>query len=196
MTYPSPVPRPIKPKPPKWPYFLVAGVVLAGVLVFSLLAVAVSSVSPCADSTQKPPCAGKGYTWIDASGKTRPRDQVSGGQSLAPHTTPTTPFREPDPVTTLPPATTLAAAPPVTTAPPSPTGPLTEFGDGTYKVGEDIAAGTYKSPGGAFCYWARLRNDSGDFGAIITNHAGSGPARVTVKKGEFLEVSGCQFTKS
>ena len=197
MTYPASQPATPKPKTPKWPFFLVGGVVLFGLFSLLIVVAAVSTASPCANAAEKPPCVGKASnTWIDANGKSRPRDQVAGGQSLAP-TTSAAPYSEPAPVTEIPPQTTVAAAPPVTTAPPAPTGPLTEFGEGTYKVGEDIAAGTYKSAGGDYCYWARLKNDSGDFGAIIANHIGSGPARVTVKKGEFLEVSGtCVYKKS
>lgn len=91
------------------------------------------------------------------------------------------------------------AAPPATTEPAAPAGPKTEFGDGTYLVGTDVAVGSYKSsgprPGGVGqCYWARLRDDSGT--NIIANNLGAGATRVTVKKGEYLQVTGCDFTKS
>jgi hypothetical protein len=32
-------------------------------------------------------------------------------------------------------------------APAKPAGPATQFGDGTYQVGVDVAAGRYKTPG-------------------------------------------------
>ncbi len=94
---------------------------------------------------------------------------------------------------------TEKSAPP---APPAAAGPKTEFGDGTYKVGEDIAAGSYKSAGpreGSAvpnCYWARKKDDSGSLDSIIANNGGAGATRITVKKGEYLEVSGCDFVKA
>lgn len=106
--------------------------------------------------------------------------------------------------TATPTTVTVAPAPagqqPTTQAPPAATGPKTEFGDGTYKVGEDIAAGTYKSTGPRagmpLCYWARMKNDSGGLDAIIANNNSQGPTRVTVKAGEYLQVTGCDFVKA
>lgn len=94
-------------------------------------------------------------------------------------------------------APTTAAAP--ATQPAAPGGPKTEFGDGTYLVGTDIAVGSYKSSGPrpdgiGQCYWARLKDDSGS--NIIANNVGAGATRVTVKKGEYLQVTGCDFTKA
>jgi hypothetical protein len=75
-----------------------------------------------------------------------------------------------------------------------PTAPLTTFGDGMYLVGTDIQAGSYKTSGPVspvkMGYWARMRNDSGEFDALIANSIINGPARVTVKAGEYLEVTG------
>jgi hypothetical protein len=76
--------------------------------------------------------------------------------------------------------------------PPAPAGPQTTFSEGTYLVGEDIKAGTYKTTGGSDgCYWARSKNDSGEADAIIANDLGGGPSRVTVKKGEIFETNSC-----
>ena len=50
-----------------------------------------------------------------------------------------------------------------------PEAPAGSFGAGTYLVGEDIKAGTYKARGGGGCYWARLKNLSGEVGSIIAN---------------------------
>lgn len=105
--------------------------------------------------------------------------------------------------TATPTTVTVAPAPagqqPATQAPPAAAGPKTEFGDGTYKVGEDITAGTYKSTGPRagmpLCYWARMKNDSGSLDAIIANNNSQGPTRVTVKAGEYLQVTGCDFVK-
>ncbi|MFG1947712.1 hypothetical protein [Nonomuraea sp. NPDC048826] len=77
-------------------------------------------------------------------------------------------------------------------------GPLTTApGDGQYLVGEDIKPGTYKTAGtdGFTCYWARLKDASGEFGAIIANGNVSGQTRVTLKKGEYFETKGCQDWK-
>lgn len=74
------------------------------------------------------------------------------------------------------PAKTVPPAPAKTTAK-----PVTLDGDGTYLVGTDILPGRWKTAGTDFCYWARLKNDTGDLGSIIANHAGAGPSTVTVK---------------
>lgn len=53
------------------------------------------------------------------------------------------------------------------------------FGDGIFRIGvEGIPAGTYRTPGTANCYWARLSVFGGS--DILANHAGSGPAVVTI----------------
>lgn len=84
------------------------------------------------------------------------------------------------------------------TLPVAPEGPLTTFGPGTYLVGEDIAAGSYKTKGPeqdasiAMCFWSRKKDDSGSFDSIIANEIVKGQGRVTIKKGEFFETSECQ----
>ncbi|MFE6551721.1 hypothetical protein ACFVHS_25425 [Streptomyces sp. NPDC057746] len=88
------------------------------------------------------------------------------------------------------------------TAKPKPvkkSGPPSSFsGDGQYLVGEDIQAGTYRTAGPQKdslipnCYWERLKNASGEFGAIIANDNMQGQGRVTVNKGEYFKTSGCQ----
>lgn len=94
------------------------------------------------------------------------------------------------------------AAPEKDTAAPKPdrkSGPATTVeGDGQYLVGEDMQAGTYKTAGPAEngfienCYWARLKDASGEFGAIIANENLQGQGRVTVNKGEYFQTKGCQ----
>ncbi|MEV4399980.1 hypothetical protein [Nonomuraea sp. NPDC049607] len=84
------------------------------------------------------------------------------------------------------------------TADPEASAPQTAFpGDGQYLVGEDIKPGTYKTAGadGTNCYWARLKNASGEFDAIIANDNVQGQTRVTLKKGEYFETNGCQDWK-
>jgi hypothetical protein len=75
-------------------------------------------------------------------------------------------------------------------------------GDGQYLVGEDMPAGTYKTAGpdkGGLidnCYWARARDASGEFEAIIANANLEGQGRVTLNKGEYFEIKGCrEWTK-
>ncbi|WP_432042570.1 hypothetical protein [Streptomyces cadmiisoli] len=73
-------------------------------------------------------------------------------------------------------------------------GPSTSIGSGTYLVGEDVKAGSYKTSGPTddMCYWARNKNDSGELDAIIANGILEGPGRVTLNKGEVFETSGCE----
>lgn len=62
-------------------------------------------------------------------------------------------------------------------------------GDGVYEVGADIKAGTYKTKGSTGCYYAIL--NSSDTSDIADNNNIDGPATVTVRNGQFLELSGC-----
>jgi hypothetical protein len=129
--------------------------------------------------------------------------------SVAPHSDPQVgPAQSPSPAVVAAPAPPQApqnGAPaipapvaPVDQATPKiefvPTAPLTTFSDGMYLVGTDIQAGSYKTSGPVspvkMGYWARMRNDSGEFSAVIANSIINGPARVSVKAGEYLEVTG------
>jgi hypothetical protein len=59
--------------------------------------------------------------------------------------------------------------------------PQTAFSDGTYRVGTDIVAGTYKSTATSDnCYWERLSGFGGTLGEIIANYFGSSPTYVTI----------------
>jgi hypothetical protein len=93
-----------------------------------------------------------------------------------------------------PPVTTTVTSPPVTvTAPPvtltstvtvtitvTPT-PKTAFPDGTFRVGSDIEAGTYRSVATTdTCYWERLRGFGGTLDEIIANFFGTGSTIVTI----------------
>lgn len=51
------------------------------------------------------------------------------------------------------------------------------YGDGTWEVGSDIKAGTYKTKGGQDCYWERL-SSSDD---ILSNNFGDGPQVVHIR---------------
>lgn len=80
--------------------------------------------------------------------------------------------------------------------PSEPTGPASSFRNGTFKVGVDIKAGTYKTAGstskisGDYCYWQRARDASGELGSIIANDFSTGPNRATVKTGEVFHTTG------
>jgi hypothetical protein len=105
-----------------------------------------------------------------------------------------------------PPAATVpaAAAPPVTTTPVAP--PLVTttlaaaapgFGPGTYEVGTGewkMPAGKYRTtgPSDSNCYWAREKNTSGEFSALIANGNTQGTATVTIAKSDgAFETNGC-----
>lgn len=100
---------------------------------------------------------------------------------------------EPEPAVTVTEKVTVKPKP---TKKPGP--PTTVEGDGQYLVGEDMQAGTYKTAGPAEdgiienCYWARTKDASGEFDAIIANANLQGQGRVTVNKGEYFETNGCQ----
>ncbi|MBG0813323.1 hypothetical protein HS045_03695 [Planomonospora sp. ID82291] len=119
----------------------------------------------------------------------------AGSVAAAPQPTVTvTEAAEPAPT-----VTETVTAEPEPSPEPEETGPATGMGgDGQYLVGEDIKPGTYKTAGAAEdsgCYWARLKNASGELSGIIANDNITGPARVTLKKGEYFETNRCQEWK-
>ena len=67
------------------------------------------------------------------------------------------------------------------------------FGDGTWMVGEDIKAGTYRTKGDPDgCYWARLSGTSGEFTDLIANGNPTGPTTVTISATDVaFETRGC-----
>ncbi len=68
------------------------------------------------------------------------------------------------------------------------------IGEGTFIVGEDIKPGRYKAraDGDGSCYWARMKDDSGDSDSIIANNITDGSASVTIKESDgAFETSGC-----
>jgi hypothetical protein len=58
------------------------------------------------------------------------------------------------------------------------------FGDGTWRVGAEVAPGTYRAPGGGSCYWARLRNFTGGLNSIIANGGFSKNQTVTIQSSD------------
>lgn len=102
------------------------------------------------------------------------------------------------PVPTASPRTAPSYSPPVTVAPTAPTAPEGSIADGTYEVGVDVAPGKYKTAGPAdtrywpMCYWARLKDTTGDRGTIIANDNIKGQTTVTIKESDgAFETSGC-----
>jgi hypothetical protein len=66
------------------------------------------------------------------------------------------------------------------------------FGDGVWRVGAEVAPGTYRAPGGSSCYWARLRNFSGGLNSIIANGGFSRNQTVTIQSSDTgFESSDC-----
>ncbi|WP_406499200.1 hypothetical protein OG936_31045 [Streptomyces sp. NBC_00846] len=130
-------------------------------------------------------------TGIGSSGEADADAKASGSAKPGPTVTVTeTAKARPAPTVTK----TVTAKPkaPKKTAP---AGPATSFnGDGEYLVGEDIAAGTYRTtgPDSSFgCYWERAKDASGEFGSIIANNNLNGPGRVTLNKGEYFKTNRC-----
>ena len=59
------------------------------------------------------------------------------------------------------------------------------FSDGTYVVGTEVKAGTYRALGGfGTCYWERLNGFGGTFDEIIANGLADGPTIVTIAKSD------------
>ncbi len=83
----------------------------------------------------------------------------------------------------------VTPSPAATTAPAPPPSPTIQ--DGTWTVGTDFPAGTYRTTGaGSDCYWAITK--SGTNGAdIINNHIGGGNLTVTLKNGQDFETARC-----
>lgn len=90
--------------------------------------------------------------------------------------------------TTLPPAVTDTEPSPGKKSP-----KVTGVEAGSWTVGEDIPAGTYKvvEKADGTCYWARLKPN----GDIIANNIGGGLPKITLKKGEVFETSNCPLWK-
>lgn len=69
-------------------------------------------------------------------------------------------------------------------------------GDGTFIVGSDVQAGTYRSgtPTSGNCYWARLSTtDGAGTDGILANNNSAGPSVVTIQKTDkAFNTSGCE----
>jgi hypothetical protein len=68
----------------------------------------------------------------------------------------------------------------------------TVFGDGTFLVGEDVAAGTYRSSGSGTCSWSRLSGFGGSADEVTASAVGVGPQEVVIRgSDEGFASSGC-----
>ena len=90
-------------------------------------------------------------------------------------------------------AASLGSATADPSAPPTP--PKTTIDhDGTFKVGADVAPGTYSSAGplaGKTCYWKRVGGDSG--GETVDNAISKKPQVVQIDPGDkVFKTDGCQ----
>jgi regulator of replication initiation timing len=62
--------------------------------------------------------------------------------------------------------------------------------DGIWQVGTDVRPGTYRAPGGANCYWARLRS-ANTSNIIVNGFGGKNQAVELTAEGEWFETDGC-----
>ncbi|MDT0201354.1 hypothetical protein [Nocardioides sp. AE5] len=62
-------------------------------------------------------------------------------------------------------------------------------GEGMYRVGTDMKAGTYRTEGASGCYYAVLRSTSTH--DIAENNNIDGPGFVTVREGQYFETTRC-----
>lgn len=115
--------------------------------------------------------------------------------AIAVPSSPKTPAAPVVPVGTSAAQTTQA---PEATAAPAPevaAGPLTTVSDGTYEVGVDMVAGKYKGQCDTNAYWARLKSDNGTDYIANDWKPDGGLMQFTAKKGEYVEVKNCTFTR-
>lgn len=68
-----------------------------------------------------------------------------------------------------------------------------EIGPGTYLIGRDIEAGTWRGDAGESCYWERLTCVSGDFNCIITNSNPEGQFFVEISDSDYAFSTDCQM---
>ncbi|WP_156934829.1 thermonuclease family protein [Pseudonocardia spinosispora] len=78
------------------------------------------------------------------------------------------------------------------------TPPAKAISDGTYVVGTDIEAGTYRTAGPdetaliKMCSWSRRKDTSGEIGSVIATNIAQGPTTVTIKPTDrAFESRGC-----
>lgn len=83
-----------------------------------------------------------------------------------------------------------APKPPPTTGPPPPP-PAPTISNGTWTVGTDFPAGTYRTVGApGDCYW-KIAVSGSNGSDIVNNHIGGGNLTVTLKQGQDFQSEGC-----
>lgn len=96
------------------------------------------------------------------------------------------------PTATMIPATSTPSNTPTPIPTDTPTGPRDQFGDGVWRVGVDIIAGTYRTEGGEFCYWERMKDFKAVFESIIANGNSAGPIVIQIEPGDAgFKAQGC-----
>ena len=80
---------------------------------------------------------------------------------------------------------------------PTPDAPIVQVDPGTYLVGRDIVAGTYRGKAGTdtldSCYWARLRGLSGELDDVIANEIATGQYFVSVQRTDYAFRTDCKI---
>ena len=80
---------------------------------------------------------------------------------------------------------------------PTPDAPIVKVDPGTYLVGRDIVAGTYRGKAGTdtldSCYWARLRGLSGELDDVIANGITTGQYFVSVQRTDYAFRTDCKI---
>ncbi|HTK63063.1 MAG TPA: hypothetical protein VL595_11825 [Pseudonocardia sp.] len=83
------------------------------------------------------------------------------------------------------------SAPPAPSTTAEPPGLPAVMDDGTWEIGDDVQSGTYQSPGGNDCYWARLKHGDESPNGVIQKNLGGGAQTVEVHQKEDLQTLGC-----
>ncbi|MFG2888465.1 hypothetical protein [Streptomyces sp. NPDC048248] len=176
---PSPFgPHPYPPQPPKKHTALkVAASVVGALLVFGVGVAAGSGSENTGTKVKAEPAPAVTVT-VTAGAATPKTEKAASGK----------------PKTKAEPAEQKKAGQPKKAAPEA------TISQGSYLVGEDVDAGTYRTGGPSdsdipLCYWARNKDSSGELDSIIANGTPQGPARVTINKGEIFETNGCEEWK-
>ncbi|WP_167044899.1 hypothetical protein [Salinibacterium sp. ZJ454] len=74
-----------------------------------------------------------------------------------------------------------------------PSSPASQFGDGMFLMGTDVAPGTYRATPTSYCYWARLSGVGGTIDDVISNGFTANPTvTIALSAGDrAVESSGC-----
>jgi hypothetical protein len=124
------------------------------------------------------------------------RQENAEAQAAAPTKT-TAPTKTPVPTNT--PKPTNTAKPTNTPLPPTETPDPNYISKGTYLVGTDIRPGFYRGSTKGFsiwdsCYWARLKDTSGELGSILANDNSVGQFYIEVLSSDYALETACDLT--